>query len=57
MGVTDAQGFPKQHKKRRKTFLGYRTSDSVKAMTPKRTLTGRIAPSFRPGNAESHPKK
>ncbi|GCE10834.1 hypothetical protein KTT_06930 [Tengunoibacter tsumagoiensis] len=60
MCVTDATGFPKQHKKRSRTFQGYRTGDIVKAMTPKRTLTGRIAirhrPSFRLGTADIHPK-
>jgi hypothetical protein len=56
----DAPGFPKQHKKRGKTFLGYRTGDIVKAVTPKRTMQGRIAirhrPSFRMGNVDIHPK-
>jgi len=60
--VTDAQaiGFPKQHKARHKTFLGYRTGDVVKAITPKRTIQGRLAirhrPSFRIGKMDVHPK-
>jgi 5-methylcytosine-specific restriction endonuclease McrA len=62
MCVTDPQaiGFPKQHKQRSKTFLGYRTGDLVKAITPKGTFVGRIAirhrPSFRLGKVDIHPK-
>lgn len=60
MCVPDKYGFPKQHKKRCKTFLGYRTGDMVKAITPKLTVTGRIAirhrPSFRIGKLDIHPK-
>jgi 5-methylcytosine-specific restriction endonuclease McrA len=62
MCVTDphAPGFPKQHKKRCKTFLGYRTGDMVKAVTPKMTIEGRIVirhrPSFRIGKVDIHPK-
>ena len=55
-----AIGFPKQHKKREKTFLGYQTGDIVKAVTPKGTVQGRIAirhrPSFRLGKVDIHPK-
>jgi hypothetical protein len=55
-----AVGFPKQHKERCKTFLGYRTGDVVKAVTPKRTIWGRIAirhrPKFRIGKVDVHPK-
>jgi 5-methylcytosine-specific restriction endonuclease McrA len=62
MCVTDSHaiGFPKQHKERHKTFLGYRTGDIVKAVTPKGTIRGRIAirhrPSFRIGKVDIHPK-
>lgn len=60
MCVTDAYGFPKQHKDRRGQFLGYRTGDIVKAITPRGTLQGRIAiryrPSFRLGKVDVHPK-
>jgi 5-methylcytosine-specific restriction endonuclease McrA len=58
--VTDALGFPKQHKKRQRTFQGYRTGDIVKAVTPKGTYQGRIAirhrPSFRLGKVDIHTK-
>ncbi|EFH90056.1 RNA-guided endonuclease IscB [Ktedonobacter racemifer] len=57
---TDKYGFPKQHKERKKKFLGYQTGDMVKAITPKGTFEGRIAirhrPSFRLGKADIHPK-
>ncbi|BCL80546.1 HNH endonuclease [Ktedonobacteria bacterium brp13] len=60
MCVTDAYGFPKQHKERKGSFLGYRTGDVVKAVTPKRISQGRIAirhrPSFRLGKFDIHPK-
>ncbi len=60
MCVTDALGFPKQHKKRQRTFQGYRTGDIVKAVTPKGTYQGRIAirhrPSFRLGKVDIHTK-
>ena len=60
MCVSDRFGFPKQHKERRKTFLGYRTGDIVKAVTPRGTFQGRIAirhrPSFRLGKVDIHPK-
>ncbi len=53
-------GFPKQHKKRQRTFQGYRTGDIVKAVTPKGTYQGRIAirhrPSFRLGKVDIHTK-
>ncbi|GHO61005.1 hypothetical protein KSB_94800 [Ktedonobacter robiniae] len=57
---TDKYGFPKQHKERKKKFLGYQTGDMVKALTPRGTFEGRIAirhrPSFRLGKADIHPK-
>ncbi|GHO79092.1 hypothetical protein KSD_68630 [Ktedonobacter sp. SOSP1-85] len=60
MCSTDKYGFPKQHKQRKKTFLGYQTGDIVKVMTPKGTFEGRIAirhrPSFRMGKVDIHPK-
>ena len=60
MCVPDKYGFPKQHKERKKTFLGYQTGDMVKAITPKGTFEGRIAirhrPSFRLGKVDIHPK-
>ncbi|GCE20025.1 hypothetical protein KDK_38250 [Dictyobacter kobayashii] len=60
MCVTDAYGFPKQHKGRKGTYLGYRTGDMVKVITPKGTFQGRIAirsrPSFRLGKVDIHPK-
>ncbi|EFH86012.1 RNA-guided endonuclease IscB [Ktedonobacter racemifer] len=60
MCVPDTYGFPKQHKARKKTFLGYQTGDMVKAVTPKGTYEGRIAirhrPSFRLGKVDIHPK-
>jgi 5-methylcytosine-specific restriction endonuclease McrA len=60
MCVTDAYGFPKQHKERKGSFLGYRTGDVVKAVTPKGISQGRIAirhrPSFRLGKFDIHPK-
>jgi 5-methylcytosine-specific restriction endonuclease McrA len=60
MCVTDTFGFPKQHKERKGSYLGYRTGDTVKAITPKGTFQGRIAirhrPSFRLGKVDIHPK-
>ncbi|GER88853.1 hypothetical protein KDW_30150 [Dictyobacter vulcani] len=60
MCVTDAYGFPKQHKERKGSYLGYRTGDMVKAITPKGTFHGRIAiryrPSFHLGKEDIHPK-
>ncbi|GLV54437.1 hypothetical protein KDH_12840 [Dictyobacter sp. S3.2.2.5] len=60
MCVTDKYGFPKQHKGRKGTYLGYRTGDMVKAVTPKGTFQGRIAiryrPSFHLGKIDIHPK-
>ena len=60
MCVTDKYGFPKQHKERKGSYLGYRTGDVVKANTPKGTYRGRIAirhrPSFRMGKVDIHPK-
>ncbi len=60
MCTPDELGFPKQHKKRKRTFLGYRTGDVVKAITPKGTFEGKIAirhrPSFRLGKVDIHPK-
>ncbi|GHO55461.1 hypothetical protein KSB_39360 [Ktedonobacter robiniae] len=60
MCVPDKYGFPEKHKQRRKTFLGYRTGDMVKAITSKGTFEGRIAirhrPSFRLGKVDIHPK-
>ncbi|GHO65168.1 hypothetical protein KSC_040600 [Ktedonobacter sp. SOSP1-52] len=60
MCVPDRYGFPKQHKERKKTFLGYQTGDLVKAITPKATFEGRIAirhrPSFRLEKVDIHPK-
>ncbi|GCE29089.1 hypothetical protein KDA_45730 [Dictyobacter alpinus] len=60
MCVTDAYGFPKQHKERKGFSMGYRTGDVVRAITPKGTYQGRIAirhrPSFRLGKIDVHPK-
>ncbi|EFH80691.1 RNA-guided endonuclease IscB [Ktedonobacter racemifer] len=60
MCVPDPYGFPEKHKKRVKSFLGYRTGDMVKAVTPKGTFEGRIAirhrPSFHLGKRDIHPK-
>ncbi|MBO0790056.1 MAG: HNH endonuclease, partial [Ktedonobacteraceae bacterium] len=64
MCVPNPFGFPKQHKQRRKSFMGYQTGDMVKAMMPqgkhKGTYEGRIAirhrPSFRLGKIDVHPK-
>ena len=60
MCIPDKYGFPAKHKQRKKTFLGYRTGDMVKAMTPKGMFEGRIAirhrPSFRLGKVDIHPK-
>ena len=60
MCVTDKYGFPKQHKERKGSYLGYRTGDMVKAITPKGTFQGRIAiryrPSFHLGKEDIHPK-
>jgi 5-methylcytosine-specific restriction endonuclease McrA len=60
MCVPDKYGFPKQHKERQGSYLGYRTGDVVKAVTPKGTFQGRIAirhrPSFRLGKVDIHPK-
>ncbi len=60
MCVTDAFGFPKQHKERKGSYLGYCTGDTVEAVTPKGTFQGRIAirhrPSFRLGKVDIHPK-
>ncbi|GHO67542.1 hypothetical protein KSC_064340 [Ktedonobacter sp. SOSP1-52] len=58
--TTDKYGFPKQHKERKKKFLGYQTGDLIKAISPKGRFEGRIAirhrPSFRLGNVDIHPK-
>jgi 5-methylcytosine-specific restriction endonuclease McrA len=60
MCVPDKYGFPKQHKERKGSYVGYRTGDTVKAITPKGTFQGRIAirhrPSFRLGKVDIHPK-
>ncbi len=60
MCVPDRYGFPGTAKERHKTFLGYRTGDMVKAVTPKGTVQGRVAirhrPSFRIGTVDVHPK-
>lgn len=60
MCVTDAYGFPRQHKDRKGSYLGYRTGDVVKAITPKGIFHGRIAiryrPSFRLEKVDIHPK-
>ena len=60
MCVPDKYGFPGKAKERHKAFLGYRTGDMVKAVTPKGTLQGRVAirhrPSFRIGKVDVHPK-
>ncbi|EFH88505.1 RNA-guided endonuclease IscB [Ktedonobacter racemifer] len=60
MCTTDKYGFPKQHKERKKKFLGYQTGDLIKAISPKGRFEGRIAirhrPSFRLGNVDIHPK-
>lgn len=60
MCVPDKYGFPKQHKERKGSYLGYRTGDIVKAITPKGNFQGRIAirhrPSFRLGKIDIHPK-
>jgi hypothetical protein len=60
MCVPNKYGFPKQHKERQGSYLGYRTGDIVKAVTPKGTFQGRIAiryrPSFRLGKGDIHPK-
>lgn len=61
MCTTDKYGFPRQHKKRCKTFMGYRTGDIVKAVTPKMSIAGRITirhrPSFLVGKKDGiHPK-
>ncbi|GHO80781.1 hypothetical protein KSD_85520 [Ktedonobacter sp. SOSP1-85] len=60
MCVPDKYGFPKRHKERKKTFLGYQTGDLVKAITPKGPFEGRIAirhrPSFRLEKVDIHPK-
>jgi Restriction endonuclease len=60
MCVPDRFGFPKQHKQRKGSYLGYRTGDMGKAITPKGTCAGRIViryrPSFRIGKVDVHPK-
>ena len=61
MCVPDTYGFPKQHKERKKKFLGYQTGDMVKAITPNKGIfEGRIAirhrPSFRLEKVDIHPK-
>ncbi|GER92252.1 hypothetical protein KDW_64140 [Dictyobacter vulcani] len=60
MCVPDKYGFPKQHKARKGSYLGYRTGDMVRAITPKGTYQGRIAirhrPSFHLGKTDVHPK-
>ncbi len=60
MCVPNRYGFPGKAKERHKTFLGYRTGDIVKAVTPKGTLQGRVMirhrPSFRIGTVDVHPK-
>ncbi len=52
MCVPDKYGFPKQHKARQKSFMGYQTGDIVKASIPQGkyqgTHEGRIAIRFRP---------
>ncbi|GHO76117.1 hypothetical protein KSD_38880 [Ktedonobacter sp. SOSP1-85] len=60
MCTPDKYGFPAKHKQRKKTFLGYRTGDMVKAITPKGTFEGKIAirhrPLFQLGKVDIHPK-
>lgn len=62
MCVPDKFGFTEKAKakERHRTFLGYRTGDIVKAVTPKGSMLGRIAirhrPSFRLGKVDIHPK-
>jgi hypothetical protein len=57
-------GFPKQHKERRKRYLGFQTGDIVKAVVPRGKYAGiyvgriaiRFRPSFRLGDIDVHPK-
>lgn len=60
MCVTNACGFPRQHKERKANYLGYHTGDRVKAITPEGTFEGRIAirhrPSFCLGKRDIHPR-
>ncbi|HEY6542390.1 MAG TPA: RNA-guided endonuclease IscB [Ktedonobacteraceae bacterium] len=63
MCVTD-HGFPRQHKERRRQYLGFQTGDIVKAVILRGkyagTYVGRVAirfrPSFRLGGFDVHPK-
>lgn len=63
MCVPDKYGFPKQHKTRQKSFMGYQTGDIVKAIVPRGkhqgTHVGRIAirlrPSFHLNGFDVHP--
>lgn len=62
--ITDKYGFPRAHLTRKKTYMGFATSDIVKAVVPRGKYAGvhvgRIAirqrPSFRLNGFDVHPK-
>lgn len=64
MCTTDRYGFPKWHKARAKSFMGFQTGDMVKAMIPtgkyagihKGRVTIRFTPSFTINGMPVHPK-
>ena len=64
MCVTDKYGFPKQHKVRQKSYMGFQTGDMVKAIVPNGKYQGRhegritirFRPSFHLNDIDVHPK-
>ncbi|MBO0857060.1 MAG: hypothetical protein J2P21_01115 [Chloracidobacterium sp.] len=64
MFSTNKYGFPRQHRTRRKHFMGFQTGDIVKADMPHGKFAGRHVgrgtirqlPSFRLNGFDSHPK-
>lgn len=64
MCQTDKFGFPKAHRMRRRSFMGFRTGDTVRAVVPTGKYAGRYTsriairqrPSFRLDGFDVHPK-
>jgi hypothetical protein len=64
MCITDKYGFPKSHKRRAKTFMGFQSGDMVRAIIPKGKYAGvhygriviRFCPNFMLNRFNVHPK-
>jgi RRXRR protein len=62
--ATDRYGFPRRHRSRHKSYLGFRTGDLVRATVPSGTFVGRHTgcvtirhrPSFRLNGHDVHPR-